>query len=67
MAVAECVPNIGPQGRRQRLIFGVVALVLGVGAAVGLAAAGIDRSWRVALFLPFVAGGFGIFQALART
>jgi hypothetical protein len=67
MTTSECVPNIGSAGRRQRMTFGVVALVLGIGGALALAATGIDGSWRLALFLPFVAGGFGIFQALART
>ena len=67
MTTSECVPNIGSAGRRQRMTFGIVALLLGIGGAVALAATGIDRSWRLALFLPFVSGGFGIFQALAST
>ncbi len=67
MTTSECVPNIGPAGRRQRMTFGIVALVLGVAGAVALAATAVAPTWRIALFLPFVAGAVGIFQARAKT
>lgn len=67
MTTSECVPNIGLAGRRQRMTFGIVALVLGAAGAVALAAASATPAWRLALFLPFVAGAFGIFQARAKT
>jgi len=66
-AEAECVANIGTRGRRQRMTFGVVGLVLGVLGAAALVAMDVARPWRLALFLPFVAGGIGIFQARAET
>jgi hypothetical protein len=66
-AKAECVANIGPAGRRQRTIMGVVGLAIGVAAAVALVVLGVARPWRLALLLPFLAGGVGIFQARAKT
>lgn len=63
----DCVPNIGPRGRRQRMTFGVVAIAAGLAGAVALVVLGVARPWRLALFLPFVAGAFGVFQARAST
>lgn len=63
----QCVPNIGPRGRRQRMAFGIVAIAIGVGLAVSFVALGVARPWRLALFLPFVAGAVGVFQARAST
>jgi hypothetical protein len=67
MTTSECVPNIGSAGRRQRMTFGVVALGVGVAGALALAASAVAPAWRLGLFLPFVSGGFGIFQARAST
>lgn len=67
MTTTQCAPNIGPAGRRQRMTFGIVAMLLGVGGALAFMVADVAPTWRLALFLPFVAGAFGIFQALART
>jgi hypothetical protein len=63
----ECIPNIGPAGQRQRMTFGVVALVLGIGLAAALVWAGAPRPWRLLVFLPVLAGAFGVFQARAKT
>lgn len=66
-AGAECVANIGPAGRRQRMIVGIVGLAIGVAAAVALVVLDVPRPWRLALLLPFLAGAIGVFQARAKT
>ena len=62
-----CVANIGPAQRRQRMAFGVISLALGVGLAALLVAVHANPIWRLGLFLPFVSGAEGIFQALEKT
>ena len=64
---AICTTNIGPRERRKRMTFGIVSLVVGAGFGAALLALGLGRAWRLALFLPFVGGGVGIFQALDKT
>jgi hypothetical protein len=64
---AECVPNIGPAGRRQRMWFGAVSIGLAVASAIALVVLDVARPWRLGVLLPFVAGAFGIFQARAKT
>jgi hypothetical protein len=66
MGVA-CIPNIGFGERRKRLRSGLVALGVGVVAAVALATAGIPPAWRLGLFVPFVIGTVGYFQARDKT
>ena len=63
----DCVANIGPRGRRQRMMSGVVGLVVGVGGAVALVLLDTARPWRLAVFVPFLAGAVGVFQARAKT
>jgi len=67
IAMDECIPNIGPRGQRQRMTFGIVALVLGIGLAATLVGLGVARSWRLAVFFPLLAGAIGVFQARAKT
>ncbi|HWB81968.1 MAG TPA: hypothetical protein VG755_43700 [Nannocystaceae bacterium] len=67
MANAACVPNIGPQGVRRRMRFGIVVLAICVVAAVAMIGLGVTRAWRLALFLPLAIGAIGIFQARAQT
>ena len=62
-----CVPNIGPEERRRRLIGGAVALGVGVGLAGLMVVADVDRWWRVALLLPFWSASLGYFQAAEKT
>jgi hypothetical protein len=63
----QCVANIGTEGRRKRMVFGVVTLVVAVGLWAGLVHFDADRWWRLAVFLPLLLAGIGIFQARART
>jgi hypothetical protein len=64
--VVVCPPNIGPAERRKRLVVGVVAMLVCVGAALLLSLDGAPRSWRLLLFLPFWTAALGIFQARAQ-
>lgn len=65
--MATIARNIGPAGRRQRLIGGVVLLALGLAATAALVLTGANRGLRVALFLPFMAGAVGLLQARDHT
>ncbi len=64
---AICIPNIGPQERRKRMAFGLVALVVGIIIGLLLLASGAGQGWRLVLFLPFWSAGVGIFQAREKT
>jgi uncharacterized membrane protein (UPF0136 family) len=65
--MATIARNIGPTGRRQRLIGGIALLGLGLATAALLFFAGADRGLRLALFLPFVLGVIGLLQARDHT
>lgn len=45
---------------------GVAMLAVGIGIAVALLVAGVDRWWRLGVVLPFWMGALGVFQAQAR-
>jgi hypothetical protein len=62
-----CIPNIGPQQRKQRIIGGVVGLTLGFVASALLLRAGVTRPVRAAVFVPFLMGTIGFFQAREKT
>ncbi|HTA92187.1 MAG TPA: hypothetical protein VK745_21555 [Polyangiaceae bacterium] len=62
-----CIPNIGPRQRRQRVLGGVIGLVLGVAISALLLATGVARPYRAAVFLPFFVGMTGFFQAREKT
>jgi hypothetical protein len=59
--------NLGPKGRRRRLVTGAVALAAGIAALVVLLLSGAGRGWRVALVVPFWAGALGVLQAQGHT
>ena len=59
--------NIGPKGRRRRVLMGAATLVAGSVVLVVLLVSGVGRGWRAALWVPFWAGALGILQARAHT
>lgn len=61
------IANIGTGERRKRLVWGIVAFGAGVAIAVLLAVVHAPLIWRLPLFLLFLVGALGIFQARART
>jgi hypothetical protein len=63
----EAVCNIEAAGQRQRRVFGIVMLAVGVMLAIGAVIMHVDRAWRLGVFVPFVLGGIGVFQASAKT
>jgi hypothetical protein len=65
--MATIARNIGPGGRRMRVLGGSVLLVLAVGAAVSLVMLGVDRGARLALFALFFGGALGLLQARDNT
>ena len=66
--IAEVVPlaNIGPRGRRGRLLVGLVMAVAGL-AVVVMDLAAVSRWWLVAVFALFWAGALGVLQACGHT
>jgi hypothetical protein len=58
--------NIGPRQRRQRLLYGLVMLVVGL-AVVVADLAGASRWWLLAVFAFFWVGGLGVLQARGHT
>jgi hypothetical protein len=67
MAASNRTANIGAGGRRKRLMFGIVALGVGVVIAALLAAIAAPRIWRLPLFFVFYVAALGIFQARDKT
>lgn len=65
--MSEQVRNIGPEGQRARLIYGLAGLGIGFVIVLGMLYFDVGRWWRLALFVPFWQGGLGIFQALHKT
>jgi hypothetical protein len=63
----ECVPNIGPRGRRRRTVGSVVLLLVGIAATAAMAASDTGAPTRLLLALPFFGAAFGWFQAREKT
>jgi uncharacterized membrane protein len=61
------IANIGTGERRKRLVWGIVAFVVGVVIAVLLAAIHAPPFWRLPLFLLFSFAALGFFQARDKT
>jgi hypothetical protein len=59
--------NIGPGGRRQRVLGGVALLTVAVIGAVLLVVGGVARGARLALFVPLFGAAVGLLQARDHT
>jgi hypothetical protein len=66
-APGQGITNIGPRERRRRLTRGIITLVLGALLGLAMVLTGVDRWWRLVLFLPFWMGGLGVHQARGKT
>ena len=64
MPLAE---NIGWTGRRRRYVSGGIGLAVGVGLAAALVVLGAPVGARFLVFVPFVLGALGVFQAQGGT
>jgi hypothetical protein len=62
-----CIANIGPKQQQLRLRFGLVMFAIGIIVAALVILTGVDRAWRISLFLPFYLGAIGYFQARDKT
>lgn len=65
--MATIARNIGPAGRRWRVIGGVVLLIVGVVGAILLVLGDVARGARLALFAPFLGAAMGLLQARDHT
>jgi hypothetical protein len=67
--MATIARNIGATGRRQRLVYGAVLLLIGIAAAALLVTGvgGVSRGARLFLFLPFLGAALGMLQARDQT
>lgn len=59
--------NIGPEGRRRRLVLGIAMLAASVVLALIFIFNGWSRPWRLLLFLPIFFGMLGLIQARQKT
>ena len=66
-AAYECVPNIGPRGRRRRMAGAAVLLLVGIAATAAMAGSETGALTRLLLALPFFGAAFGWFQAREKT
>ena len=62
-----CIANIGPRERQSRFRFGAVMFVISLASAALLIFMGVDRGWRLGLFVPFYLAAVGFFQAHEKT
>jgi hypothetical protein len=59
--------NIGPAERRKRLVIGLAELAFTLALLAFLISSDKPRALRLALFLPWLFGAIGVFQALEST
>jgi hypothetical protein len=62
-----CVPNISRAEGRKRLAGGVIMFAISLGILAALIATGVDRWWRLPLFLTFWGAAGGFFQWRDKT
>ncbi len=62
-----CIANISPRERRKRLIGGIVQFIITLAILATLIALGVDRWWRLPLFLLFWGAATGFFQWRDKT
>lgn len=65
--MATQIANIGPRARLQRLLSGVLFLLLSAAICAGLVANHVHPAWRLGLVVPLFGAALGLFQALGRT
>jgi hypothetical protein len=67
--MATIARNIGAAGRRQRLLYGTISLMIGVAATALLVTGvgGVSRGARLLIFLPFLGAALGLMQARDHT
>jgi hypothetical protein len=65
-AATVCI-NIGPAERRKRLVLGVGQLAFTLALLVFFIASDRSRALRLVLFVPWLFGAIGVFQALEST
>lgn len=65
-SAAVCI-NIGPGERRKRFVFGALELAFTLALLVFFVATDKPRALRLVLFLPWLFGAIGVFQALEST
>ncbi|MFN8384240.1 MAG: hypothetical protein U0V02_20050 [Anaerolineales bacterium] len=62
-----CIANISPKERRKRLNFGITQFVISLVILAVLMFLGVDKLWRLPLFLLFGAAAAGFFQWRDKT
>ena len=62
-----CIANISPRERQKRLVAGIVQFALALVILAVLIRLGIDRWWRLALFLLFFGAASGFLQWREKT
>lgn len=65
--MATIARNIGPRGRRLRVIGGLALLAVTVAGAAALVLGGFDRGARLALLVPLFGAAVGLLQARDHT
>lgn len=63
----EDIANIGPKGRRKRLVFGIVTLAVSVVISFLFVFYRVPPLLRLTLFVPLSVGALGFFQSRDKT
>jgi hypothetical protein len=66
-ATPAATGNIGPEGRRQRRILGMLAIVAGTIALISLDRLDAGHAWRLTIFPLWTVAALGFLQSRART
>ena len=62
-----CIANISPAERLKRLKFAIFQFVISLAILAAMLIIGVDKIWRLTLFLPLAAGASSYFQWRDKT
>ncbi|NDJ54763.1 MAG: hypothetical protein GYB68_16970 [Chloroflexi bacterium] len=61
------IANIGPKGRRNRMMLGITLIAIGIGLSIFFVVLQVQPVLRLVTFVPFWSGFLGVFQSRSQT